>query len=386
MAKEESVLDLIGAIYDAALRPELWPEVARNCVNLLGANMGALAIVDLENKKNDVFVPLELDPSLVPLYSEHFVDKDVWLLRAQQACENAPFAGSELLPTGSLVKTEFYNEILAPQRIRHLACTHFYKSSDSISYLSAYATDRQDDFTYRELALLKTLGPHLKRAVQLRLKAIDAAAYRDLVAEMLNRADVGVILIDTALNVIETNRIADEIVAENDGLSITADGLCAATRNLTATLLALIANATATGSGNGMGAGGTIALARPSMKRPLEVMVSPLNAGSESSAFVIARRRAAAGILLRDPERDFMMPAEMLSRLYGLTNGEARLAVAIAAGATVAEYADEARVTVHTARSTLKQVMAKTDTRRQAELVRRLLTGLAAFGRRDEES
>jgi len=386
LASEESILDLIGAIYDAAITPELWPEVARDCVNLLGANMGALAIVDLEHQKNDVFVPLELDPSLVPLYSGHFVDKDVWLLRAQKAAENAPFTGSMLVPIESLMKTEFYNEILAPQRIRHLTCTHFFKTSDSISYLSAFATDRLDDFTQRELAILRTLGPHLKRAVQLRLEVIETTAHRDLVAEMLNRADVGVILIDASANVLDTNRIADEIVAKNDGLSVTADGLRAATRNLTAALLALIADATATGSGIGMGAGGTIALARPSMKRALEVVVSPLNARSESSAFVIARRHAAAIILIRDPERELVMPTEMLSQLYGLTNAEARLGAAIGAGTTLAEYADEAGVTVHTARSTLKQVMAKTDTRRQAELVRHMLTGLAAFGRRDEES
>jgi DNA-binding CsgD family transcriptional regulator len=59
---------------------------------------------------------------------------------------------------------------------------------------------------------------------------------------------------------------------------------------------------------------------------------------------------------------------------FGLTPAEAELAQALAAGRSLHEYADAAHVTCETARWRLKQVLAKTDTHRQAELVRLLLT------------
>ena len=63
-----------------------------------------------------------------------------------------------------------------------------------------------------------------------------------------------------------------------------------------------------------------------------------------------------------------------IESVRGLTPAEAGLAQALAAGQSLHEYADAAHVTCETARWRLKQVLAKTDTHRQAELVRLLLT------------
>lgn len=63
----------------------------------------------------------------------------------------------------------------------------------------------------------------------------------------------------------------------------------------------------------------------------------------------------------------------MLVRLYGLTPAEARLVEALLAGATIQEYADRAGVSLHTAKTQLKHVFAKTGATRQADLIRDLL-------------
>jgi DNA-binding CsgD family transcriptional regulator len=71
-----------------------------------------------------------------------------------------------------------------------------------------------------------------------------------------------------------------------------------------------------------------------------------------------------------------------IARLYGLSPCEARLAGALVAGRTIAEYAEAAGVTPETARGYLKSVFLKTGTNRQAALVSALLSdpilGLAA--------
>ena len=61
--------------------------------------------------------------------------------------------------------------------------------------------------------------------------------------------------------------------------------------------------------------------------------------------------------------------ARTLRRTYGLTEAEARLALRIGTGETPAQAADSERITLESARSRLKTVLAKTGTHRQVELV-----------------
>ncbi|WP_018261261.1 helix-turn-helix transcriptional regulator [Methylobacterium sp. WSM2598] len=58
-----------------------------------------------------------------------------------------------------------------------------------------------------------------------------------------------------------------------------------------------------------------------------------------------------------------------LERIFGLTPAEARLAVKLTRGDTLAEIAEQHGLSVHTVRTQLAAVFSKTNTSRQAELV-----------------
>jgi DNA-binding CsgD family transcriptional regulator len=64
------------------------------------------------------------------------------------------------------------------------------------------------------------------------------------------------------------------------------------------------------------------------------------------------------------------MPRDIMIQLFGLTPAEARLALFIGAGGTVEEAAHRFHTALSTARSQMRQVLTKTDTHRQADLVR----------------
>ena len=70
---------------------------------------------------------------------------------------------------------------------------------------------------------------------------------------------------------------------------------------------------------------------------------------------------------------------DMLVRLWGLTNSEARLACALANGQTLAEAGAALGLTEETARNYSKRIYAKTGRRGQADLVRAILTSAAAL-------
>lgn len=72
------------------------------------------------------------------------------------------------------------------------------------------------------------------------------------------------------------------------------------------------------------------------------------------------------------------IPTAALSSLFGLTPAEARLLGAMVTGSSVEAYAQHRGISVGTVRGQLKQVQAKTGARRQAELVRLVLSSAAA--------
>ena len=98
-------------------------------------------------------------------------------------------------------------------------------------------------------------------------------AERDAALDALDRLPVGVVLVDGQGRVITMNVAAEEITLLADGLGVTAGVLRAATSHETAALAGLIASAAATGSGQGLEPGGAMAVSRPSMLRPLSVLV-----------------------------------------------------------------------------------------------------------------
>ena len=82
---------------------------------------------------------------------------------------------------------------------------------------------------------------------------------------------------------------------------------------------------------------------------------------------------ATALALIVDAEKEPQPAAELLRRLYGLTLAEAEVALRILRGAKLKEIAEELSVSLSTVRTHLQHAFDKTDTHRQAELVRVLL-------------
>jgi DNA-binding CsgD family transcriptional regulator len=90
-------------------------------------------------------------------------------------------------------------------------------------------------------------------------------------------------------------------------------------------------------------------------------------------------------VVVSDPDAAPEPTATTLARLFGLTPALARLAAALAAGWSVADYSEEAEISQNAARWQLKQLLGRTGTNRQAELVRLLLAGVAQLRFLDRE-
>lgn len=78
----------------------------------------------------------------------------------------------------------------------------------------------------------------------------------------------------------------------------------------------------------------------------------------------------------------FNISEETLKSVYGLTQSESELLLRMVQGETLAEISEARSVTMHTVRAQLKSLFAKTDTNRQASLIKKVLTGPAVLMQR----
>lgn len=195
------------------------------------------------------------------------------------------------------------------------------------------------------------------------------ASPASLLADAVERWPVGVIVVDAGGGVLWLNRAARAIVSARDGLAVGAGELAALRGADDARLQTLLKRAAAQGFGSGL-----LAVARADGRAAYQLSI----AGLPWTAAEPSAGRAAAIVLVTDPERQAGDLTAAVSRLYGLTPAEARLAMALARGMSPRAHAAACGVSPNTVNSQLKAIFHKTGVRRQTELMRLLLTGIAA--------
>ncbi|HTS35614.1 MAG TPA: helix-turn-helix transcriptional regulator [Candidatus Solibacter sp.] len=163
------------------------------------------------------------------------------------------------------------------------------------------------------------------------------------------------------------NRAALTILNKQDGLSLAKTGLVADRASDTRLLLKLLQDAIQWPE-QGEPKESPVTLPRKNARSSLVVRVVP---GPGLDCWPNPENRSAL-VMMYDQDLGLDVNVPMLSRLYGLTRGEAALAASLMRGKSIEEAADELFISPHTARTHLKRIFMKTDTHRQTELVVRI--------------
>jgi len=229
----------------------------------------------------------------------------------------------------------------------------------------------EESFSIVEKRILQALMPHLQRAVALKRRIADLEALQRDSGNALDYWSTAVFAVDRKGHVLLANETAAALLRRRDGLTTDRNILRAATPHESASLHKMIRDL---GAPRHEASNIVSLIQRPSGKRPLQLLIGPsvrpdLFFGSRGSALVF----------VHDPETAGPAQTNVLRHLYGLTPAEAEIAALISAGRTVIEMADELAVRENTVRIHLKKIFDKTGTRRQAELVKLVLSGPAAL-------
>lgn len=366
--------DLVGGIYAAALEPRRWPAVLRELASSVAAP-GAVLQVQATGSGEVLFAATGgLDESALTEYARHWVRFDPRVGVGLSRPIGEILIPEEHLGVAAFRRTAIYNDFLRPLELGATLGGIVHADREIFVAASAQRSLRPPGFRDRDRQRFVALAPHLARAARIGHELGAAAAARQALTDALDRLPRGVLLLDARLAVKFANVYAEEVLAAGDGLRLDRDGLQASHPADSIALRALVAGAAHPAAGGPRSAGGYLAVRRASLRRPLELLVTPLT----PELATVAPGRAVAAVFLVDPERRLKLPHEALRQFYGLTPAEARLASLLVEGIGLPEAAGQLGISRETAKSVLRVIFAKTDTRRQAELVRRLLTGPGA--------
>ena len=370
----QDLIDLIGRMYDAPLTDDGWENLLPAFAEHFNSPLAHILSQDSFNDSANLLGIHGWDPALEPAYEGHYADIDLQLTDLCRRPPGVVYTDQMYPDQAQYLQSEIHNDWFAPHDGVHALATFAFRDQGRVTVLAVRRSTNTGPYTQNEIAQLQVIVPHFQRVIQIQRHVAGIAAERDMLAGTLELLSTAALIVDRDGTVERMNGTAERILGLRDGLSLDAGRLSAALSDEADRLRRLIAQCASRDVAI-QTAGGGLLVSRPSGLRAFEVLISPLPARYRASA----ERYPMALVFITDPESRPAVPAEILGQLYGLTPAQARLAAALAGGISLKDFAAEAEISLNTARWTLKQVFAKTDTKRQAELVRLLLTGLAGL-------
>jgi DNA-binding CsgD family transcriptional regulator len=263
-------------------------------------------------------------------------------------------------------RSRYFNEWMRPQDLAHTLGTTLTAEDDGVANLSLLRSADIGPFDRREVASFGRLAVHLRRAVRVarRLETLRARERASL--EALEALPHGALFLDLHGRPLHGNRTAESILRRGDVLTLNGGRLVAAVARDQARLDGLLQHLAqgpdATAAPPGLALGG----------EPGALHVIAVRLSDQPGRF--ADGGPCLFLLLIDPAAHGPREIDGWRRRHGLTPAETRLAEALVAGESLRGAAERLGISYETARWYLKVVFQKTDTRRQSELVARLLS------------
>ncbi len=365
MALGIGLLEVIELAYQAATEPRLWPKVLESVADKVGGQ-GAIALY-LAPSPSRLPVSARIDPAAAQLYFKDFESLNPIQAVTRRAgerrlAEQSVTTDQTWVAKDDLTASPFYAEFLSGFDMHAFLMIRLDVEVDRPT-INIVRSRRAGDFDALEIEIGVALQAPLSRAWRLGQRLGAERQIDEGLAGFTERSAAAVILADAQGRIVHANAAAAVLLAGADGLYARPDGLRAATAEASRGLARLLGRAA--GADSAPAVSGAMSIPRPSGRRPLALLVSPV--GMQSQPQMAGARLAL--ICVVDPEQAISAPQDRLRDLFGLTAAEAKVAAELVAGHEPRVIAERFGVSLNTVRFHLARTMEKTQTTRQSDLV-----------------
>ena len=370
------VSSLIGSIYDAALDPERWPQVLEGSARFVGGTASALFLKDTVHKVHNDLFTWGYDPEYTRNYIEKFGQFDPFAV-AQFFFEiEQPIGVADIVPHSEFRKSRFYQEWVRPQHWIDAIAATLEKSATTYAAYSVIRHEKDDIVDDETRRRMKLVVPHIRRAVLIGKVIEQHQVAAAALADVLDGIAAALVLVDAAGRVVQTNAAALKMLNEETVLRGTGGKFAAIDAQADHTLHDIFMNAE-----NGDAAVGVKGIAVPLFSREGERYVAhvlPLTSGARRQAGVAYS--AVAAVFLRKAALELPHPLEAIASTFKLTTAEMRVLMMIVQFGSLQEVAPVLGVSEATVKTHLQRIFGKTDTSRQADLVKLVAGYMSPLG------
>jgi DNA-binding CsgD family transcriptional regulator len=236
-------------------------------------------------------------------------------------------------------------------------------------FVAAYRPHHAGDFAAADAVRLEALLPVLCDTVSMHHSLGIFRQQTVGFSHVLENLDCAVILLDAGQRPVFMNGRARELAEAKDGLFIGDAGLTTARMGETRSLQHAVVSAIEAAPACALA---SVYVHRDENRSPLKLDIISVGGGTGP------RNAARVIVLIREPDAPRAFDREALSKSYDLTPREAELAILLATGHTLSGAAAVLKIGLSTVRWYLKHLFEKTDTHRQAELIRLVVGGFGS--------
>jgi DNA-binding CsgD family transcriptional regulator/PAS domain-containing protein len=366
MLEAEKLSALIGNIYDAALDPTMWIEALSRTKDFIGGQAAGLAWKDAVANRGNSYYDVGISPHYRQLYFDKYIKMDPCTTGQFFAEIGEPVATADVIAYDEFIQTRLYKEWARPQGLVDAALALLDKSATSIAFLVLFRHERDgliDDEARRRMRLVV---PHFRRAALIGkvidLKKAEAASF----ADTLDGINAGIFLVDVCGRIAHANAAGQAMVDAADVLQAESGRLIFNDPRADQLLADTFATASKGDAAIGVKGFAVPLKARDGTRHVAHVL--PLTSG--------ARRRAGtsyaavAALFVHAATLDIPSPPEVIAKAFGLTPMELRVLLAVVEVGGVPEVAETLGIAETTVKTHLGRIYHKTDTGRQADLVK----------------
>src|SRR5687768_8678287 len=107
----QALSDTIGAIYDCALDPNLWPDACRSIADLCESTAGGICVHDLRHAQNDQLFVFGYLPEFLDQLGKHYAQSP---MAVADIVSNIGDVSALSMDHSELTDSRFYRDVLQP--------------------------------------------------------------------------------------------------------------------------------------------------------------------------------------------------------------------------------------------------------------------------------
>lgn len=363
----QTVGDMTGRIYEAALNPEIWPCVLSDLSDAIGCLDIALCSYSVEADSISLACGFmggkQRNPQVHDVYSRHYA-----AIAPMNGVSLKTPAGQlhfchENVPKAIRKRDPFYQEFVIPHGGQFMAACVLDRKPTSLLRLALHT--REEPLQRDQLGAFLPLFQHIRDSIRLSEKFCASSDTAQLLNDALKQRGAMALLVDEHARVLECFGHGAQLLEQGETLQLRFGRLCLPqNRELTSELHRRIAGA-CTGRG-----GGAMSLPNQNGRPPSNLEIIPNGVNLQSRLWPLRTRCAL--VCLHPPSREYLRDPESIRFRVGCTRAEAEIAALLVAGLSPSQIAKNRQVRITTVRTQIQRLLALTNVRRISELVSRL--------------